>query len=81
MLGYCHLDTQEQTTVKYKKLLINENAAENIVCEMAAILSQGRWVDQQQTPHLILSGKLWDVFVHLQCNNRTLVYAAQYSPW
>ena len=27
------------------KLFIHENASENIVCEMAAILSRGRWVN------------------------------------
>ena len=30
------------------KLLIYENASENIVCEMAAILSSERWVNREQ---------------------------------
>ena len=46
MLTFCQLDPQEQTTVKFeskcKKKSIDENAFENVVCEMAAILS--RWV-------------------------------------
>ena len=28
------------------KLFIHENASENVVCEMAAILSRGRWVKE-----------------------------------
>ena len=32
-------------TTKNTKLFINEHASENIVCEMAAILSRGRWVE------------------------------------
>ena len=30
--------------IKIKKNFIHENASEDIVCEMAAILSRGRWV-------------------------------------
>ena len=47
MLGYCQLDPQEQSSVKLyanTKHFIHENASETIVCEMAAILSRGRWV-------------------------------------
>ena len=32
--------------IKIKKTLIPENAFENIICEMAAIVSRGRWVDK-----------------------------------
>ena len=45
MLEYCHL---EQTLVKFLSKLknfIQENALESVVCEMAAILSRGRWVN------------------------------------
>ena len=31
--------------IKKIKIFIQENASESIVCEMAAILSSGRWVD------------------------------------
>ena len=44
MLDYCQLDPQEQTSMTFwskYKLFIHENASENIVCEMAAILSRG----------------------------------------
>ena len=37
MLAYCQLDPQEQTSVKFQpkyKILIDENAFENIVCQI-----------------------------------------------
>ena len=30
-------------------MIIHENASANIVCEMAAILSRGRWVNIEQS--------------------------------
>ena len=47
MLGYCQLDPQENFSNfnQNTTLFIHENASENIVCEMAAILSRGRWVN------------------------------------
>ena len=48
MLGYYQLDPQQQTSVKfnqYTKVFIHENAPENIVYEMVAILLRGRWVN------------------------------------
>ena len=47
-LGYCQLDPKEQTLVKFQSkynFFIRENASENIVYEMEAILSNGRWVN------------------------------------
>ena len=47
MLGYCQLAPKEQTLVKFQskyKIFIHENATENIVCDMAAILSSRGWV-------------------------------------
>ena len=47
MLNYCQLDTYEQISVKFNsnyKIVIHENALENVVCEMAIILSRKRWV-------------------------------------
>ena len=44
MLGYCHLDPWEQTSVTFSQnttFFIHENATKNIVCEMATILSSG----------------------------------------
>ena len=49
MLVYCQLDPWEQTLlkilIKIQSFFILENAYENIVCEMAAILSRGRLVE------------------------------------
>ena len=47
-LAYYQLDPLEQTSVKFDskyKIFIKEKLFENIICEMAAILSRGRWVD------------------------------------
>ena len=44
LLGYCQLDPHEQTSVNFQskyKTFVYENESENIVCEMAAILSRG----------------------------------------
>ena len=49
MLGYCELDRWEQTSVKSEskyKIFIRENAFENVVSEMVAILSGGRLVNR-----------------------------------
>ena len=48
MLTYHQVDPEEQTSVKFEsntKIFIHENAFENASCEMAAILSRGRWVN------------------------------------
>ena len=42
------LDDKEQISMKFESkcnFFIHENAFENVVCEMAAILSRGRWVN------------------------------------
>ena len=42
MMAYCQWDPQEQTSVKFNKnvnIFIQENAFQNVVCKMAAILS------------------------------------------
>ena len=47
MLIYCQLDPKEHTSVKFEakyKTIHSRNTSENVVCEMAAILSSGRWV-------------------------------------
>ena len=38
--GFCQLDPLEQNSVKFKSN-IHENASENIVCKISAILSRG----------------------------------------
>ena len=48
MLGYCQLDRQEQTSVKFKTEFYHfhyRNACENVICQKSAILSRGRWVN------------------------------------
>ena len=37
--------------IKKTKVFIHENASENIVCETAAILSRGRWVNASKFEH------------------------------
>ena len=39
------------------KLFINKNAPENIICEMVAILSKGRWVDRNKNCWLFIQPK------------------------
>ena len=50
MLCYCQLDPWKQTSLKfesnYKTLNSVKKALENVVCEIAAILSRGIWVKQ-----------------------------------
>ena len=49
MLAYWKPDSWEHTAVKFAskyKLLIHENAYGNVVCENAAILSKGRWINK-----------------------------------
>ena len=48
ILGYWQLNPQEHTSVKFysiKNPFVHKYAYENIVCEMAAILSRVRWVN------------------------------------
>ena len=49
MLSYCQLDPQEQISVNFDsnyEHFIDQNALENFVWEMAAILSRGRWANR-----------------------------------
>ena len=46
-LGYCQLDPWDETSVKFEtkcKTFHSWKSIGNIVCEMTAILSRGRWV-------------------------------------
>ena len=46
------LDKLQWNSNQNTKLFIDENAVENVVCEMAAILSRGRWVKRpSETSH------------------------------
>ena len=47
MLGYCQSELYEETSVKFESkynIFIHENACENVVCRLAAILSRRSWV-------------------------------------
>ena len=50
MMIYCHLDLKEHISMKYdfeiQKFSLKKNAFENIVCEMATLLSQPQCVQQ-----------------------------------
>ena len=51
-----------------KKIFIHENASENIVCEIAAILSRGRWVKVMARYHeatILLPGPQFNIKIHL----------------
>ena len=78
MLTSCQLDPYEQTSVKFgsnSKLFIH--AFENIVCDLAVILSNGRWVNKN------LAAALWtlrynDVIMSAmasQITNHTIVFS------
>ena len=48
VLGYCQLDPSEQTSVKFEskfKTFHSRKCIWNIVCQMAVILSRGRWIN------------------------------------
>ena len=48
MLGYCQLNPLNKIQWIFNRntnLFIHENASQNIVCQKAAILSRGRWVN------------------------------------
>ena len=48
MMGYCQLDPLEQISVKSQSyIFIQENAFQNVVCEMATILSRSQSVNFQ----------------------------------
>ena len=50
VLGYCQLDSLEQTSVKFyskNESCHSQKTSVNIVCEMAAILSMWRWVNSR----------------------------------
>ena len=45
MLGYHQLDKLQRNFDQNSNFLIHENAFENVVCEMTANLSRGRWIN------------------------------------
>ena len=67
MLGYCQLGSWEifqWNFDQFKKCFIQKNAPENIVCEIAAILSRGRWVNT--LPH-------WGRVMHICVSKQTSI--------
>ena len=59
MLTYCQLDTKEQTLNQNTRLFIHENALENVVCKMVAILSKG---DERVHPKKYTHGSRFTAF-------------------
>ena len=64
MLIFRQLDPCEQTSVKFQSkyfFFFHENTYENVVCEMAAILSRGRWdiVYSLDTSQLLWHIRTW----------------------
>ena len=69
MIGYCQLDRYEQTSFQSKsKTFLSRKCTWNIVCDMAAMLSRGRWVksmvweleplSKQRHPCMLLSNNI-----------------------
>ena len=55
VLGYCQLQKLQWVSIQDSKLFLHENASENIVCKIAAILSRGRWVkDAKQSAQSLM---------------------------
>ena len=51
-LFYCQLGPWEQNLNRWWYIFIQENLTENVVCEMLAILSRGKWVNVEKNhPH------------------------------
>ena len=68
MLGYSQLDLINKLQWNFNHNFINENAYENIVCEMAAILSRGRWIYYA-----------FDIYVQIDCGMEAWTKASSYS--
>ena len=65
-LGYCHywilMNNLQWNFNQYTKLFIHENASEDILCEVVAILSRGRWVNQQRKNQRSASPTLCELY-------------------
>ena len=48
MLMYCQFDPSEHTLYQITNILFEENAFENIVCNISAIFSQPQWSNWYQ---------------------------------
>ena len=62
ILTCCQLDPWKPTSVKYD---IHENAFENAVCEIAAILSRGRWVNSLRPGDAYIGKLSHDLFIDI----------------
>ena len=72
MLDYCQLDPCEHTSMKIYQntaIFIEENARENVVCEMASILSRPQCVNRHLSQ---LGGSLESCLWHTDTINGTL---------
>ena len=68
MLAYCQLASWEQISVK---IFIQENAFEIVVCQVAAILSRGRWVNKLFLTNVDLCYNIPEFFIYI---NNTACY-------
>ena len=60
MLGYCRLDPQEQTSVKFElkyKIFICENVFQNVICQIGGHFIYEEWLSTGQEMNLKLIGK------------------------
>ena len=75
MLIYCQLDPKEHTSVKFEakyKTIHSRNTSENVVCEMAAIVSTGRWVMWQPRGSDMLPKFLENFQKSARCNGKEI---------
>ena len=59
------LRTLQWNSNRNTKFFIHENAFENVICEMAATLSRGRWVNPRSTVTLDQQDYLWIIVLQL----------------
>ena len=74
VLGYCKLTLRNKLQWNFNqntKLFIQENASENIVCEMAAIFSRGRWVNSPCCMLLYITH--WGRVTHISVSNLIII--------
>ena len=72
----CQLDPYEQTSVnlnRNSKLFVHENASQNIVCELAATLSKGQWVNNTWIEHSFRPPYSSDRIYHTGALTQTLI--------
>ena len=70
MYEYCLLNPREQTSVKFNRnsnIFIQENALENVVCEMASILSRSQRVNPVDADASYCREAVWTQYQYRGC--------------